>query len=92
MWILLKSIKNLLKEPHTNFIQTLVATFKNLPFKEAKYLPIFLYGKIEFKNEGIIELRPTFLTPGLIKLGRTASGLWGNGGVITPIFQIKVVG
>lgn len=80
MITLLKSLAALLKEPRIAIFKTIIANFRCFPYGQAIHLPLFLYGNITFINEGHISLRPTYLTPGLIKLGKTDSIIWGSGG------------
>ena len=80
MFTLLKSLAVLFKESRASIFKTVIANFKCFPYEQAKHLPLFLYGKITFVNEGHIRLTPTFFSPGLIKLGKTDSIIWGSGG------------
>ena len=53
-----------------NLRKTLYLNFKMLPFKQAKYLPLFVYGKAKFremKGEIVILGR---VSPGMIKVGK----------------------
>lgn len=89
MITLLKSLAALLKEPRIAIFKTIIANFRCFPFRQAIHFPLFLYGNITFINEGHISLRPTYLTPGLIKLGKTDSIIWGSGGAIIPASSTK---
>ena len=52
-----------------NLRKTFYLNFKMLPFRQAKYLPLFVYGKAKFremKGQIVIQGR---LSPGMIKIG-----------------------
>ena len=75
-----KSLLKLLKEGEKiRVFKTIYYNFKLFPFSKAKYLPLFIYGKAELNiARGAIELCPSFLSPGLIKVGcHKSPTLWG---------------
>ena len=50
-------------------IKTIYFNFKMLPFRQAKYLPIFIYGKTEFRSlQGKIIIKGK-LSPNMIHIG-----------------------
>lgn len=60
--------KNLLK---TNLWMTLKINFKMLPWQQAKKLPIYVYGKMLFRNyKGKIVIDADQIHSGMIKLGK----------------------
>lgn len=76
-----KSLLKLLKEGEKiRVFKTVYCNFKLFPFSKAKHLPLFIYGKAELNiARGAIELCPSFLSPGLIKVGcHKSHALWGK--------------
>ncbi|MCQ2283429.1 MAG: acyltransferase [Bacteroidales bacterium] len=55
----------------TNLPKTLWLNFKMLPFKQARKLPIYIYGRMQFRNlSGKIILDADKISSGMIKVGK----------------------
>ena len=53
-----------------NWIKTIYFNFKMLPFKQAKALPVFFYGKVKFSDlSGELQIKSTIKT-GMIGFGQ----------------------
>jgi acetyltransferase-like isoleucine patch superfamily enzyme len=66
-----KSLRNV------NLLKTILFNFKLLPFRQAIYLPIFLYGRVSLnKTSGSVSV--ALLHPGIVKIGLTNSQNFGR--------------
>lgn len=69
--------------------------FKYLPFKQAIYLPIFLYKPRLLKTKGKVIINTVNIKPGMIRLGEYIVSLYPNSGIVwenhggTVIFEGK---
>lgn len=59
-----------------SFIKTIYFNFKVLPFKKAKKLPFFLYGKVYLWDLSGKILLPEEITTGMVKIGYRWHDLW----------------
>lgn len=85
-------IVKLFKEKELNVLKTLWFNFRYLPFSQALKLPIYLYGKFSIPNcrKGRINLKPTFISQGMIMLGCYKSqDLYGHKTTHTTILNIQ---
>lgn len=58
-----------LSRPHIKILKTLYFNFRCLPLSHARKLPIYIYGKIKFKNLGDIRIETNNIHRGMIKFG-----------------------
>lgn len=63
----LKGFRELFK---TNLFKTLWFNYKMLPLRQAVKLPVFLYGKVAFRNTDGSFIIKADATPGMIRIGR----------------------
>lgn len=63
----LKGFRELFK---TNLFKTLWFNYKMLPLRQAVKLPVFLYGKVAFRNTDGSFVIKADATPGMIRIGR----------------------
>lgn len=65
---------------HLNIFKTLWVNFHYLPFKQAKKLPIFIYGNCKFMRvSGSIVLDTDNIFKGMIKINKSASAACNSG-------------
>lgn len=75
---LVVSIVTLLQTPYAKVFSTLMFNFKYLPFQQAKFLPVFIYGHTNINVRGGVKLAPTFFTPSMIRVGVLKNSFFGN--------------
>lgn len=90
--ILLKSLYLLMQTDNINVWKTIKYNFVLLPFNQAIYLPLFLYGKITIQHDGgIFILSSNRLTRGLIKIGTLSARYmwWGTRSDVRTVITLN---
>lgn len=77
-----RRIVNRLSTPRLSLWRTLYVNFRFLPFKQAKKLPIYIYGKTRIvqREAFCLNIKTDELRRGMILIGAYGEGACGNGG------------